>query len=437
MRHLTRIVNPASRLCLGQEIPIIMTHFADWSGIMSDKDFGSLSKGAKPQQPYSKNIRRNRPKVSRREGSAVVSVRPPSAVPKQVKEFFRIDPRTRVPYRPEESLFFAQVLLHEIDEGARLLRRLGFRRDSQAISDFDNALSLNQRLELMRTLLSRPDLDEIGPERVRGSHKARNNQIGAAKYTLGRHAAVAVTDAGIDYKPRNEDGFLMMPDQKVLGLSDGMGGHVAGHIAAGIAIDFFEAGIRRSMELEEALTYANEAIRARVHNDPRLNGMHPMGCTFAAVQIKHTRLKTAHVGDTKVMVLRNAKIVFQTLDHTQGQELLREGLVDPSTALELNHVLNRCIGLDRMHPQRDVSMAQVELEPGDRVLLATDGVTDNFFDSNFSLNELAELASSGNLAHAAERTIDECHTRMRNKRLPNGRAAKCDNLSLAMLEFRG
>lgn len=404
---------------------------------MSEKDLGSLSKGSKTQQPYSKTVRPKQSKGSRRQGAAVVEVRAPKEVPKEVRNFFRVDPRTRAAYRPEESLFLSQVLLHEIDEGVRLLRRLGRHEEADTIENFDNSLHLSQRIELMRTQLNRPDLEDLEPEKIRGSHKARNNQIGAAKAMLGKHPAVAVTDAGVDYKPRNEDGFILLADQKVMGLTDGMGGHVSGHIAAGLAIDFFEAGIQCAMELEEALTYANEAILARAHSDPRLSGMHPMGCTFAAIQIKHTRLKTAHVGDTKVMVLRRGAISFQTLDHTQGQELLREGLVDPSTALELNHVLNRCIGLDRMHPQRDVSMSQVELQAGDRVLLATDGVTDNFFDSNFSLNELADLASSGNLTQAAERTVDECHRRMRSKKLPNGRGAKCDNLSLALLEFRG
>ncbi|HKX12334.1 MAG TPA: hypothetical protein VJP40_04205, partial [bacterium] len=242
-------------------------------------------------------------------------MRPPEEVPPQVQEFFRLDPRTRAAYRPEESLFLSQVLLHEIDEGVRLLKRLGRRQEAATIANFSNALHLSQRLELMRTLLNRPDLEDLEPERIRGSHKARNNQIGATKATLGRHAAVAVTDAGIDYKPRNEDGFLMMAEHKVVGLTDGMGGHVSGHIAAGIAIDFFEAGVQRSMELEEAVTYANEAILARAHSDPRLSGMHPMGCTFAAVQIKHTRLKTAHVGDTKILVIRGGEILFQTLDH--------------------------------------------------------------------------------------------------------------------------
>jgi serine/threonine protein phosphatase PrpC len=75
--------------------------------------------------------------------------------------------------------------------------------------------------------------------------------------------------------------------------------------------------------------------------------------------------------------------------------------------------------------------------PGDRVLLATDGVTDNFFDETLCLEELAQLASTGSLTQAAELIVDQCQQRMRLGNLPDGRRAKCDNLSLAMLEFRG
>jgi len=272
---------------------------------------------------------------------------------------------------------------------------------------------------------------------MRGALKARNNQFGAAKTNLGAHPAVAVTEVGIDYKPRNEDAFLMMPQQKTLALADGMGGHVAGHIASGVAVDFFEEGIRQGMDIENAIVFANEAIMTRAHNDPKLAGMHPMGCTFAAVQVRHTMLKVAHVGDTKVIVLRSGKILFESFDHTQGQELLREGLIDSSTALELNHILNRCIGLDSMRPDRDVETSTLTLAPGDRVLIATDGVTDNFFDGKLRLDELAELASNGSLTQAAELIVDQCQERMRRGKLADGRRSKCDNLSLAMFEFRG
>src|SRR5262249_34812213 len=281
----------------------------------------------------------------------------------------------------------------------------GRRSEAKAVGNFSNSLHLTQRLELIRNLMRQPESEELPPERVRGQPKARNNQIGAYRCALGAHSALAVTEVGIDYKERNEDAFLMMPDRKVLALADGMGGHVAGHIASGIAVDFFE-GVHYGLELDDAVTFANEAILARSHSDPQLGGMHPMGCTFAAIELRHTLLKVAHVGDTKAMVGRQGKICFDSYDHTQGQELLREGLIDKATALELNHILNRCLGIDSMRPQRDVELSSLILSPGDRVLLATDGITDNFFDDDFSLRELGQLASTGSLTQAAELILE-------------------------------
>ncbi|MCE9624358.1 MAG: SpoIIE family protein phosphatase [Deltaproteobacteria bacterium] len=402
---------------------------------MAAKNLEQSSKSAAPKRPLLQKARGR--KASRLESGPTVGVRPPEKIPASLLNFFKIDPRTQQPYKPEEKIFFSQVLMHEIDEGLRLLERLEKRAEAKAVGNFSNQLHITQRLELVRNLLASTECATLEPERVRGTLKARNNQLGAARANLGSHPAVAVTEVGIDYKPRNEDAFLMMPHQKTLALADGMGGHVAGHIASGVAVDFFEAGVRNGMDIERAIVFANEAIMTRTHNDPKLGGMHPMGCTFAAVQIRHTMLKVAHVGDTKVLVLRDGEILFESLDHTQGQELLREGLVDACTALELNHILNRCIGLDSMRPDRDVDASTLTLAPGDRVLLATDGVTDNFFDGNLNLKELAELASSGSLTQAAEVIVDQCQDRMRRGKLTDGRRAKCDNLSLAMFEFRG
>ncbi|MFO1462701.1 MAG: protein phosphatase 2C domain-containing protein [bacterium] len=402
---------------------------------MAAKNLDTFPKGSALRGSYLQGARK-RP-ARRAEPSDEVRVRPSGKIPLQVLNFFKMDPRTQQAYKPEEKIFYAQVLMHEIDEGLRLLRLLGRREEAKRIGDFSNSMHITQRLELLRQLLSQEENQLPEPERIRAAMKARNNQWGAAKASLGNHPSVAVTEVGVDYKPRNEDAFLMMPEHKVLALADGMGGHVAGHVASGIAVDFFQWGIENGMDLESAICLSNEAIMTRSHNDPRLSGMHPMGCTFAAVQVRHTLLRSAHVGDTKVMVVREGKILFESRDHTQGQELLREGLIDPATALELNHILNRCIGLDSMRPSRDVEISTFTLEPGDRVLMATDGITDNFFDGELSLEELAGLASTGPLPQAAELIVDECQNRMASGKLPGGRPAKCDNLSLALLEFRG
>ena len=367
----------------------------------------------------------------------LTTVKGPKEIPQSILDYFQIDPRTRQELSEEERILQAQVFMHEIEEGARLLGRSGHNKDAQIISDFSNNIYPSQRLDLLRRRWDEIKLLKINPERVQNRHKARNNQWGAIKTRLGPHPAVAYSEVGIGYKEINEDGFLLMSPQKTLALADGLGGHPGGDVASCIAIDFFEFGIHHGLNMEQAITYANEAIIARSHSDPELGGMHPMGCTFVSIQLRHSLLRIAYVGDSKVLVLRDGKILFETADHTKGQELLREGLVDTATAFELNHILSRCLGLDRMQAQRDVARMNVELEPGDRILMTTDGITDNFFDEQFGLEELAQMAFSGSPAQGADAIVDACHQRMLSETLPSGRPPKPDNISLALLEFRG
>lgn len=366
-----------------------------------------------------------------------ITVRNQDEIPQSVLDFFKIDPRTQTPYTGPERLFFSKVFVHEIDEGIRILLRAKRLQEAKAIGDFSNKIHLTHRLDQLRKILEEIEINPILPERVHRSHKARNNQWGALKTRFGHHPALALTELGVGYKECNEDAYLLLNQNKILALADGMGGHVGGNIASGIAIDFFEHGIGLGMELEQAISYANDAVLVRSKSDPRLGGMHPMGCTFAAIQLKHSLLRVCHVGDTKVLVVRDGEILFQSQDHTQGQQLLGEGLVDNATAFELNHILNRCLGLDTMQPQRDVASHAMNLEPGDRVLLLTDGITDNFFDSQFGLTSLGEIIGQGSLSQAADLLIDKCHELMVNPQLPNGRPSKPDNISVAMLEYRG
>jgi protein phosphatase len=371
-----------------------------------------------------------------KDAAAHALVREGSEIPSHVIEFFKMDPRTQHPFAEEEKLFYAQVFMHEIDEGTRLLIKSNRIKEAKIIRDFSNGMHLSHRLDLLRNLLEETNFLNLKPDRVHNCHKIRNNQWGAIKARMGHHPVIAVTEPGVGYKSRNEDAFLVMPELKVLALADGMGGHAAGNVASCIAVDFFEYGVKHGMEIERAIAFSNEAILTRSKADPKLGGMHPMGCTFAAVRIDGSSLQVAHVGDTKILVLRKGKILFQTQDHTQGQQLLSEGLIDSMTAFELNHILNRCLGLDNMQAQRDVESETVALETGDRVLLLTDGITDNFFDDKFQLDRLAEISCQGSLSQAADLLIDTSRTWMASETLPHGRPSKPDNISLVMLEYR-
>jgi protein phosphatase len=363
-------------------------------------------------------------------------VRTSSEIPKSVLDYFQFNTRNRSALPLAERVLHSQVYLHEIEEGARLLRRAGQDQEAAILSDFSNPLHPNQRLDMLRKHLENTKLLQSSPERIHKSHKARGNQWGAIKARLGNHPAVAFTELGLGYKTVNEDAFLVLPSHKVMALSDGLGGHPGGDVASTVAVDFFEYGMHQGLALEQSIALANEAILIRGQSDPRLGGMYPMATTFAAIQLKHNILHVAHVGDTKVLGLRHGEVFFETLDHTKGQELLRERLIDSTTALELNHLLSRCLGLDKIQAWRDVAIQQVPLQPGDRILLMTDGITDNFYDAQFTLSSLLPLVDKGSLSQAADLLVEACHRRMSSAHLPDGRLSKPDNISLAMLEYR-
>ncbi len=370
--------------------------------------------------------------VSRR---SQVSVRPPTHIPTPLQEYF--SEKTIHEHSPVSASLPAQVYLHELDEGLRILNQAGKKTEAALIGNFAQPMDPQTRLDLLRQSLGELPYQDRPAQRVQHLHKIRHNQHGAVKTQLGRHPAVAITQVGVGYKSRNEDAFLVLPQEKLIALADGLGGHPGGHIASGLAVDFFEYAILTGADLKSALAFANQALLIREKNDPRLGGMRPMGTTFASIQLRHSLLKIVYVGDTKVMVLRGQKIIFQTQDHTEGQLLLQEGRVDLSTAYELNHLLSRSLGLSSFDVQRHISETRLTLERGDRIFLATDGITDNFYEHRFELSELASMISRGSLPQAAETVAENCLHKMRGSRVSKGRRAKRDNFTLALVEYRG
>ncbi len=366
-----------------------------------------------------------------------VSVRPPAHIPTALQEYFSQQSPSLSLSEKDSSTLCAQVYLHELDEGLLLLSQAEKKTEAALIGNFDQPMDPQTRLELMRHMLGELPYQDRPAQRVQHLHKVRYNQHGAVKTQLGRHPAVAITQVGLGYKSRNEDAFLVLPQEKLIALADGLGGHPGGHIASGLAVDFFEYAVLTGADLKNALSFANEALLVREKSDPRLGGSRPMGTTFAAIQLRHSLLKIVYVGDTKVMVLRNQKIIFQTQDHTEGQLLLQEGRADLSTAYELNHLLSRSLGLNSFDAQRHLSEIRLTLERGDRIFLATDGVTDNFYENRFELPELVPMISRGSLPQAAETVAENCLHKMRGSRSNQGRRAKRDNFTLALIEYRG
>ncbi len=177
-------------------------------------------------------------------------------------------------------------------------------------------------------------------------------------------------------------------------LSDGIGGHRAGEVAAQMAVEQVTNFIASSdgdkplFVLEEAIIQANRAIYNASLSD---KGRVGMGATCACAWIIDDRLYTANLGDSRIYLLRGGKIIQLTTDHTWIQEAFDAGIIDESaSAAHPNaHVIRRYLGsLKPPHPdfrlwffdgESDIEALNNQglgLHPGDIVLICSDGLTD-------------------------------------------------------------
>jgi PPM family protein phosphatase len=182
-------------------------------------------------------------------------------------------------------------------------------------------------------------------------------------------------------------------------VSDGIGGHRAGEVAAEMAVENISHMVAQSdarwpLEiLDNAIQVASEAIASKAKDGIQRLGM---GTTCACAWIIGERLFTASVGDSRIYLLRNGGLTQLTVDHTWVQEAVEKGILDPQEARNHPnvHVLRRYLGSSKT-PQADIRMRLaagesdiqsrsnqgLSLLPGDMLLLCTDGLTDMVEDA--------------------------------------------------------
>jgi protein phosphatase len=216
----------------------------------------------------------------------------------------------------------------------------------------------------------------------------------------------ALSHAGMSGK-NNEDryaisSFLLSkedPRPAILAVvADGIGGHLAGEIAAELAVNYITAGVAESNAkkpvkiLESAIQNASQSIASHSAGNDNENGM---GATCACVLIIENKLYTAYVGDSRIYLLRGKFIQRLTIDHTWVQEAYEKGII---TAEQMHdhpnlHVIRRYLGGIRL-PEVDFRLRiddsesneesennqGFHLEAGDTILLCSDGLTDLVWD---------------------------------------------------------
>jgi serine/threonine protein phosphatase PrpC len=208
-------------------------------------------------------------------------------------------------------------------------------------------------------------------------------------------------------------------------VADGIGGHRAGEIAAELAVNYISQGVSESdaskpvKTLRTAIEDASQAIAAHSAGKAEQEGM---GSTCACAWVIDSQLYTAHVGDSRMYLMREGKIKRMTKDHTWVQEAMEKGIITPEQAHDHPnvHVIRRYLGslglpkvdfrmwLDGAETDEEAMSNQgFELEPADTILLCSDGLTDLVWD-----DEILKIIHSGkDLTSAAESLVNTANER--------------------------
>ncbi len=206
----------------------------------------------------------------------------------------------------------------------------------------------------------------------------------------------AKSDVG-QVRSANEDFFLserIAPDEYLFVVADGMGGHLAGDVASRLASTTFLERYRQYRQdgreipeaMEASIREANAAILGRAAENPAQRGM---GTTFSSLVLHDGKGVIAHIGDSRVYLIRKNRIRRLTTDHSFVEKLVQDGRISPEEA--------------RDHPQKNVlymSLGAREgfvpellppfvVENGDLFVLCSDGLCNMVTDE-----EICEYALS-------------------------------------------
>ena len=181
----------------------------------------------------------------------------------------------------------------------------------------------------------------------------------------------AATDVG-RVRDGNEDAYLVDDAMGLIAVADGMGGHRAGEVASATALEALRAAITGGRPLRESIEDANEAVYTKSLTDTSLRGM---GTTLTAgTLVAGDTLLVGHVGDSRAYLLHDGELRQVTDDHSLVEELVREGRLtaDEAAVHPQRSIITRALGVDA---SVEVDVYPVELVPGDRLLLCSDGLT--------------------------------------------------------------
>jgi serine/threonine protein phosphatase PrpC len=227
----------------------------------------------------------------------------------------------------------------------------------------------------------------------------------------------ARSDIGM-VRRNNEDCFAVDPQLNLFVVCDGMGGQAAGEVASKLAVDVIREHCRQAAgnpnfefvgtfdeqyspvtnRLASGIRLSNQAIREAAESSPATIGM---GSTVVAAQITGSVLSIAHVGDSRIYLLRGGVLQQLTRDHSLVMEQVRKGLitVEEAERSDVANVILRALGAE---PTVKVDMDELWVQEGDQILLCSDGLTRMVSDAG-----IAQVLSEAHSAQqACERLVE-------------------------------
>ncbi len=187
----------------------------------------------------------------------------------------------------------------------------------------------------------------------------------------------ALTDIGLQRK-ENEDFYCADADRGLFLIADGMGGHAGGEVASATAVKVFKEHYipvnEKNYEIvfNDLIIQANDEIYELSKKKESLKGM---GTTFIALAVnkEEQKIYIAHVGDSRVYLVRDKTLRRLTEDQNIAAELVRDGKITEEEAMAHpgQNMLTNALGV---YEDFDIDFLSSELKPDDIILMCTDGL---------------------------------------------------------------
>lgn len=206
-------------------------------------------------------------------------------------------------------------------------------------------------------------------------------------------------------RAQNQDCYAIeqLQDNVVLGVvCDGMGGAKSGNVASSLTVEVFCQEMRTSWRqgmrredvdklISDTVTMVNFAVFDQAAQFADFAGM---GTTLVAVLAEGKRLTVVNVGDSRAYLVKTDGITPVTQDHSIVQLMIDRGELTPEQAKVYpgKNLITRAIGTD---PTVECDIFHLEMEPEDRILLCSDGLS-NLVDEQEILFEVVHGAAEEN-----------------------------------------